>query len=85
MRHHKRGMLTLVNDGENANGHEFMITLDKADYLDGYHVVVGELVEGEDVLKQAEQSISRHGAVTDEIRIENSGTKWIIHKWIKRI
>ena len=78
MRHHKRGMLTLVNDGENANGHEFMITLDKADFLDGYHVVVGELVEGEDVLKQAEQSLSRHGTVTDEIRIENSGTKWAI-------
>ena len=75
MRHHKRGQLTLVNDGENGNGHEFMITLDKADMLDGYHVVVGELVEGEDVLKAAEQSITRHGTVADEIRIENSGTR----------
>jgi peptidylprolyl isomerase len=54
MRHHKRGQLTLVNDGENGNGHEFMITLGKADYLDGYNVVVGELVEGEDVLAAAE-------------------------------
>ena len=75
MRHHKRGQLTLVNDGENANGHEFMITLDKADILDGYNVVVGELVEGEEVLRQAEQSVTRHGTVKDEIRIENSGTR----------
>lgn len=75
MRHHKRGQLSLVNDGENANGHEFMITLDKADMLDGYNVVVGELVEGEEVLKQAEESITRLGNVADEIRIENSGTR----------
>lgn len=75
MRHFKRGQLTLVNDGENANGHEFMITLDKADMLDGYNVVVGELVEGEDVLKQAEECVTRHGTVSDEIRIENSGTR----------
>ena len=75
LRHYKRGQLTLVNDGENANGHEFMITLDKADMLDGYHVVVGELVEGDDVLRAAESSLTRHGTVIDEIRIENSGTR----------
>jgi peptidylprolyl isomerase len=44
LRHYKRGMLTMANDGENSNGSEFMITLDKADMLDGYHTVVGELV-----------------------------------------
>lgn len=41
----------MANDGENSNGSEFMITLGKADVLDGYHSVIGELVEGEDVLK----------------------------------
>ncbi len=51
LRHTKRGMLTMSNDGENANGSEFMITLSStADVLDGYHTVFGELVEGEDVL-----------------------------------
>ena len=50
LRHYKRGILSLANDGENSNGSEFMITLDKAGMLDGYHVVIGELVEGDDVL-----------------------------------
>jgi len=63
LRHFKRGQLTLANDGENANGSEFMITLGKADMLDGYNQLVGELVEGEDVLKQAEECLTRHGTV----------------------
>ena len=75
LRHFKRGQLTMANNGENSNGSEFMITLGKADMLDGYHQVVGELVEGEDVLREAEQSVTRHGTVADEIRIENSGTR----------
>lgn len=75
VRHYKRGQLTLANDGENSNGSEFMITLDKADMLDGYHQVVGELVEGEEVLREAEASIDRLGHLKDEIKIENSGTR----------
>jgi cyclophilin family peptidyl-prolyl cis-trans isomerase len=75
LRHYKRGQLTLANDGENASGSEFMITLGTADMLDGYHQVVGELVEGEDILKQAEDSLTRLGTVEGELRIENSGTR----------
>jgi len=75
LRHFKRGQLTLANDGENASGSEFMITLGQADMLDGYHQVVGELVEGEDVLRQAEASLSRLGSVEGDLRIENSGTR----------
>ena len=75
LRHTKRGQLTMANDGENSNGSEFMITLGKADMLDGYHQLVGELVEGEEILRQAEESLSRLGHTTDEIKIENSGTR----------
>ena len=31
VRHFKRGILTMANDGENSNGSKFMITLDAAD------------------------------------------------------
>ena len=37
LRHHKRGILSMANDGENGNGSEFLITLGKADMLDGYN------------------------------------------------
>lgn len=75
LRHFKRGQLTMANDGENSNGSEFMITLGKADVLDGYNQVLGELVEGEEVLRQAESSFSRLGTSQDDIRIVNAGTR----------
>ena len=76
LRHTKRGMISFANDGENANGSEFMITLSEtANLLDGYHSVVGELVEGEEVLKQAEESISRLGTFDHTIKIEECGTR----------
>ena len=47
LRHIRRGTLSYANDGENANGSEFLITLgESAAVLDGYHTVLGELVEG---------------------------------------
>ena len=75
LRHHKRGILSMANDGENANGHEFFITLDKAGMLDAYHTVFGELVEGEEVLQSAEESVSRLGHLTNEIKIEKCGPR----------
>lgn len=59
LRHHKRGILAMANDGENGNGSEFLITLGKADMMDGYNVVFGELVEGDHVLNEVEQSLTR--------------------------
>ena len=75
LRHYKRGLLTTKNDGENANGSEFIITLDNTDFLDGYNVIFGELVEGEDVLTEVEKSLSREGHFKNEIKIESSGTR----------
>lgn len=73
---HKRGTISFSNDGENANGSEFLISLGyTANVLDGYNSVVGELVEGEDVLAQVEQSLSRHGTLAHNIKIEDCGTK----------
>jgi len=75
VRHHKRGQLTMFNDGENSNGSEFLITLDRANMLDGYHVCFGEIVEGEEVLKAVEESMSRLGSLKHDIKIEKCGTK----------
>ncbi len=76
LRHFKRGIISYTNDGENSNGSEFQIALsDSANVLDGYHTVVGELVEGCDVLAQAEQSLNRHGSLDHSIKIEDCGTR----------
>ena len=63
MRHHKRGLLTMVNEGSNTNGSRFMVTYGEAQYLNGYHNVIGELVQGDNVLSQIENDTCREGKV----------------------
>ena len=75
MRHHKRGMISMVNDGENSNGSEFMITFNEARFLDGYQVICGELVEGDAVLAKLEEACDRHGNVEGDVRIVDAGCK----------
>ena len=51
----------MANAGPNTNGSQFFITFAATSWLNGAHVVFGELVEGEDILKSLEASGSRSG------------------------
>ena len=61
LRHHKRGMLSMYYNGDSQNGTKFMITLDNAETLNGYNQVIGELVQGDEVLHEVEKSLERSG------------------------
>ena len=73
LRHHKRGLVTMVNDGSHANGSQFMITFGEANYLNGYNNIIGEVVEGHSVLDQLEASCDRQGHVHGKWTIAGAG------------
>ncbi len=73
LRHHKRGIVSLTNDGIHSNGSQFMITFDQAHYLDGYNNVVGEIVGGDYVLSQLEADCGRNGKIASEWSVTQVG------------
>ncbi|KAK9324645.1 cyclophilin-like domain-containing protein [Lipomyces orientalis] len=72
-KHTKPGLLSMANAGPNTNGSQFFVTTVPCPWLDGKHVVFGEVIEGMDVVKAIEALGSRSGAPRTQITIANSG------------
>ncbi|EOB14559.1 Peptidyl-prolyl cis-trans isomerase [Nosema bombycis CQ1] len=72
-KHTKRGLLSMANAGPDTNGSQFFITFAKTQWLDGHHVVFGEVIEGMEVLDELEKVGSGTGKVNKEVVIENCG------------
>lgn len=72
-RHDKPGLLSMANAGKNTNGSQFFITTVETPWLDGRHVVFGEVVAGLDVVKAIERVGSESGAVSKPVRITDCG------------
>ncbi|RWS22388.1 hypothetical protein B4U80_03436 [Leptotrombidium deliense] len=71
--HWKPGMISMANAGPNTNGSQFFISTAINDFLDGKHVVFGEVVDGMDVVRKIENLKTVNDKPVSEVEIISSG------------
>jgi len=73
LKHTKPGLLSMANSGPNTNGSQFFITTVVTAWLDGKHVVFGEVIDGMDLVKKIEGYGSDNGKPKAKVVITKSG------------
>lgn len=72
-RHTRKGLLSMANSGPNSNGSQFFITTVPCPWLDGKHVVFGEVIDGMDVVEKIERVGTQSGQPSKKVVIEECG------------
>jgi peptidyl-prolyl cis-trans isomerase B (cyclophilin B) len=74
LKHTRKGILSMANSGKDTNGSQFFITTVPTAWLDGRHVVFGEVLEGYEIIDQI-QNVEKSGGDKPKktIKIAKSG------------
>jgi peptidyl-prolyl cis-trans isomerase B (cyclophilin B) len=71
---HFKGCLSMANAGPDTNGSQFFITTAETSWLDGRHVVFGEVLEGFNVVEKIENlKMGARDKPVQEVKIIDSG------------
>merc|ERR1711973_120448 len=73
LKHTGPGILSMANAGPHTNGSQFFICTAKTAWLDGAHVVFGEVTDGMDVIRACEAVGTNSGKTRAVVRIEDCG------------
>ena len=73
LKHTGPGVLSMANAGPNTNGSQFFLCTVQTDWLDGKHVVFGNVTGGMEVVKAIEAVGSGSGATSQPVVIADCG------------
>jgi len=73
LKHTGAGILSMANAGPNTNGSQFFICTVETTWLDGKHVVFGQVTKGLEVVKKVETFGSQSGKTSKKIVIADCG------------
>ncbi|KAI1923768.1 Peptidyl-prolyl cis-trans isomerase B [Ophidiomyces ophidiicola] len=74
LRHTKKGLLSMANAGPDTNGSQFFITTVVTSWLDGRHVVFGEVLEGYEIVDTIQDVEKGYGDKPEKVvKIVKSG------------
>ena len=66
-------LLSSANAGKNTNGSQFFITFAATPWLDGHHVIFGEVIKGQSTVKAMEKIGTPQGVPSAKVQIVAAG------------